>query len=52
MRRMFLTIEKWISTVEHLFDLGKEVNCGNHYPGTMAEKTTNNFWKDVVRTVR
>ena len=48
MRRMFLTNGKWISTVEHLFDLGKIVNCGNHYPETLSEKTTNKFWKDVL----
>ena len=45
---MFLANGKCISTEEHSFDLGKIVNCGNHYPDTLSEKTTNTYWKDVL----
>ena len=48
-RRVVTSNGKWLDVVSKFIDINKLLNCGCHYPETIAKSCTNIFWKDTLR---
>ena len=49
-RRLTTADGTWTSLTSHFINIEKLLNCGKDYPDSLVERTSNCFWKDVLRS--